>query len=292
LSELPSFKEVLEKPATLSKYSEEGITRLISEVTPLLKEEPSLVEVNASNVLFVGDTHGDLPSTISILRDFVSKGYERVIFLGDYVDRGRWQIENLNLVLTLKLEMPDKVVLLRGNHETPLANLYYGFYETVAFRFSRRLYYYYSYLFSQLPYAALVNREFLALHGGLAEGLKTLQQIRDIPKGLIEADEQLVLEILWNDPREGITGFKPSIRGPGIKFFGRDVFKEFMSRNNLKMLIRAHEVFYEGYRYFFDGKLLSIFSARHYGTLINAKVALLEDEKIAVLPVKEVKVEV
>ena len=190
---------------------------------------------------------------------------------------------------------PDKVFLLRGNHETPIANMYYGFVSEVCMKYSPELYQEYCKVFSQLPYVIVANERIIALHGGIPNPVPTLECLRkSLKKGLIDIDERSPLEfqLLWNDPREGIQEFLPSFRGYGIYLFGKKVFDQFMKSSGLELMIRAHEVFYEGYRYFFDGKLLSIFSARHYGTLINAKVALLEDEKIAVLPVKEVKVEV
>jgi serine/threonine-protein phosphatase PP1 catalytic subunit len=61
-----------------------------------------------------------------------------------------------------------------------------------------------------------------------------------------------------------ILNFSNSFRGPGIKFFGQRAFDAFMKKNNLQLLIRAHECFPEGYRWFFNKRLLSIFSSANY----------------------------
>eukprot|EP00928_Gymnodinium_smaydae_P015164 TRINITY_DN1555_c0_g1_i1.p1 TRINITY_DN1555_c0_g1~~TRINITY_DN1555_c0_g1_i1.p1 ORF type:complete len:558 (-),score=65.93 TRINITY_DN1555_c0_g1_i1:394-2067(-) len=60
-------------------------------------------------------------------------GGSRFVFLGDYVDRGKHSLEVLVLLLYLEMENAhdnpsyDKVVLLRGNHETEAMNKRYGF---------------------------------------------------------------------------------------------------------------------------------------------------------------------
>lgn len=69
---------------------------------------------------------------------------------------------------------------------------------------------------------------------------------------------------MWNDPKTELNGFSDSFRGPGIFFFGYDVFENFMEVNDLKYLIRAHECFPEGFKWFFNKRLLSIFSSADY----------------------------
>jgi serine/threonine-protein phosphatase PP1 catalytic subunit len=88
---------------------------------------------------------------------------------------------------------------------------------------------------------------------------------------------------MWNDPKENLKGFSNSYRGPGIYFFGGDVFDEFLHQNDLKYLIRAHECFSEGYRWFFQNRLLSIFSSANYRGNSNpnpASYAIIKNNEV------------
>ncbi|WXG41683.1 MAG: metallophosphoesterase [Candidatus Freyarchaeum deiterrae] len=270
-------EQLINTPVKISELSEEDIRKLISDAQTVLDKDTPLVRFYGSKFLFVGDTHGDLESTISIVRLFLREKYDGIIFLGDYVDRGLMQIENINYLLTLKLLHPEKVILLRGNHETPLANSYFGFMDEVSRTFSNEFYSLYAELFSHLPNSTLVNGEILCLHGGLAKGLDTIKQMEDLPKE-INVSNPILFQILWNDPQDDIDGFIPSDRGPGTFYFGKDVFENFAENNNLTHLIRAHEVFINGYHWYFGGSVLSLFSSSNYGIPLDAKIAELNPE--------------
>ncbi|MBS7250760.1 MAG: metallophosphoesterase [Candidatus Freyarchaeota archaeon] len=268
------LEQLVNEPSQVGALGIEEIQQLISDAGAILEREPKLVTFDREKILFVGDTHGDLESTIPIVKRFLGGGYDGVVFLGDYVDRGLQQIENMNYLLVLKILYPDRVLLLRGNHETPLANRYYGFLDAVATNFSVEFYNSYSKLFSRLPYACIVNGEILCLHGGLAKGLNTTKQIENLPSE-VEVSTPILFQLLWNDPRERIRGFAPSDRGDGIFFFGKDVYETFAKNNSIKFMIRAHEVFQNGFRWYFDGKILSLFSANQYTIPVAGKIAEL-----------------
>jgi serine/threonine-protein phosphatase PP1 catalytic subunit len=85
---------------------------------------------------------------------------------------------------------------------------------------------------------------------------------------------------MWNDPKSGLRGFSNSFRGSGIKFFGFDVFENFLKYNDLKYVIRAHECFPEGYRWFFNNRLLSIFSSANYRGPNPASYAIIRNSEV------------
>lgn len=89
------------------------------------------LEVESGDVIAIhGDLHGDIHSLLQSLEDLKNKGYMdphnsfkikknsfKLIFLGDYVDRGWYGPEVIYTILWLKLLNPDNVFLVRGNHE-------------------------------------------------------------------------------------------------------------------------------------------------------------------------------
>lgn len=254
------------------------LDNLLISSTEFLKEEPQLVEISSDSVIIVGDTHGDLITSRKALR-YEAETY---VFLGDYVDRGPQQIENINYLLLTKLEEPDNVFLLRGNHESPLMNVLYGFYHEVLSRYGSEAYDNYLKVFSNMPYAALINGDTFLVHGGLASNLNSLDDVRRLPKCDIIPENPLAFELLWNDPSEKTSIFSPSNRGPGIYLFGRKVVETFMENTGVKLIVRAHEFFPSGFYEYFNGKVLSVFSCRFYPDT-NPTGLLLESGKWKVI---------
>ena len=254
-----------------------GLERLLSEVQNCLKDEKNIITVEGST-LVVGDLHGDFEAAQSIVRMWEKEGIDNLVFLGDYVDRGPHQLETINCLLGLKREYPKKVILLRGNHETRSVNSYYGFLSVCRKELGEKsdeLYNKYNDLFSWLSPAALCKKIFM-VHGGIPNNIQTLQDINLLKKG-DETDDDMLGQLLWNDPSEDYPGFEKNY-ARGIHYtFGEEVFFTFLDKHNLDMIIRAHEVFPDGYKYFFEDKLLSIFSSPHYRGVNTAKVALIDE---------------
>ena len=276
------YIEYINNPEKLSGMTEEDILILLNQVRERLKKERPLLKLRSKKSLFVGDTHGDFDATQKIAKLFLNdKSIHKIIFIGDYVDRGPRQLENINFLFMLKLCFPNRVYLLRGNHETILANATYGFRIELAKENLNDLYSTYNEIFAMLPVAAILNRNVFVVHGGIASELmkKDIDVINKLPKDDVAGTTPLLLELLWNDPREDVKGFAQSMRGSGIFYFGDDVFEEFMDKNKFKLFIRAHEVFPEGYKYFFGNKLLSLFTSIEYvGMYVKAKVAIVTKE--------------
>ncbi|RNF03878.1 putative serine/threonine protein phosphatase [Trypanosoma conorhini] len=130
VNELPSLEEMGE---------------LISRTTKLLREESNIVTLSIPCIV-VGDIHGqwrDLVDSIIAAggpldvdkhtathpeeEDVEVVGRRNYLFLGDYVDRGPHSLHCLTLLFASKLLAPDRVFLLRGNHESSETNSKYGF---------------------------------------------------------------------------------------------------------------------------------------------------------------------
>lgn len=266
-------EEIVEHPERIGQLGLGEVIRLLEECTGLLSREEQLLEVDG-RVLVVGDTHGDYLSTLKAFKVEA----DAYVFLGDYVDRGPQQIENINYLLARKLADPEGVLLIRGNHESPLMNHSYGFYARVAGAYGAELYELYAKLFSQMPYAVLINSEVLAVHGGIARRLKSLEDLRRLPKGDVMPSNQLAFEVLWNDPDESVRWFAPSPRGEGIYLFGRAALQSFMEASGTRLVVRGHEYFPTGLYVYFEGMLVSVFSCRYYPST-RPRALLISDSR-------------
>ncbi len=252
------------RPLPWSLYEE-----LLEEAYLKHRSDPQLYSVAGGDVLVVGDTHGDVYTSLAAAR----MEWGKLVFLGDYVDRGPYQLENLAFLLALELAYPEKVYLVRGNHESPLMNRRYGFMDVVASRYGRGAYRFFQRVFANMSYAAVIEERYLGVHGGLARRLRRVDEIAGLPKDDPEPLDEVAFEILWNDPDEAVEYFEPNpLRGRGTYLYGRRAVEEFLGGNGLEAIIRAHQPYEGGYREHFGGRVVTVFSCRYYP--IGAPAAL------------------
>ena len=278
----------------------EWLNRLKLLINPFGEEEPSIVTISkaenvAKRIIVVGDLHGDYKSLSKILYYYDKvKRDALLIFLGDYVDRGPDQLKCLIGVLSLKEIQPDKVLLLRGNHECVSLNLKYGFYDEIIKRYGKKIapIFYRRYIleiYKALPYMALIEYygyRIFCVHGGppliVFEGkpyLPRLEELSYLPREA-EPRDPIVLQILWNDIRESIDDYAPSLRSEGIYYVGRNLLKQFLDYNRLNILVRGHEPVPRGYRVMLNGRVFTIFTCRYYNVSPKALVIECVDGKL------------
>ncbi len=220
--------------------------------------------------IVVGDVHGDLEGLVHVLgsSDFVGKalGGEDVllVFLGDYGDRGFYSPEVYYVTLRLKEMFPEKVVLMRGNHEGPedLLAQPHDLPSHLSRKFSGewpKVYKKLRELFDHLQTAVLVEGQCIMLHGGVPSKASTIEDLAYAHEK--HPQESHLEEILWSDPRENIKGTLFSPRGAG-RLFGQDVTNRFLEMLHVKALIRGHEPSREGFKLNHQGRVLTIFSMK------------------------------
>ena len=267
------------KPGKQVDLKEEEIKFLIDKSLPIICEQKMLIELEAP-IHVCGDIHGQYYDLLRIFEHCGYPGEYNYLFLGDYVDRGKQSLETVCLLLCYKIKYPEKVTLLRGNHESSVTNRIYGFYDECKRRYNVRIWKSFTELFNYLPVAAIIDDKILCMHGGLSPELKNLQNISDISRPTDIPDTGLLCDLLWSDPDKDVVEYDENDRGVSV-IFGEKVVTDFNKNNDLDLIIRAHQVVDDGYEFFAQRQLITIFSAPNYcGEFDNSAGIMIIDESL------------
>ena len=279
-----------------------NLVPLLQEANDLLKEEPNYQSLKSDRpIVVIGDTHGDVKTTKKVVEKYLKT--HTLVFLGDYVDRApehQGSIKNVSYILHNKINNPEKIVMLRGNHEFEAVFQRYGFgLELYPLDDDRTLLGNFKEVFSNLPYVATTENGVLALHGGIPD-ISSVDELVSLPKGIFDyEDDKAILQIVWNDNIQdakmklGPEGFVGGNRGGDERFltYGEPYFSNKMRMLGKKILLRAHDYREKGYS--LNDKILTIFTATQYadrGRLKGAYVAIL-DPQAEIKTAKDLKIE-
>lgn len=267
------------QPGTFINLPEQEIKTLIIKCKDILVKQPMLLDLEAP-INIMGDIHGQF---FDLLRLFEFSGFPpkaNYLFLGDYVDRGKQSIETICLLMAYKVKYPENFFLLRGNHESETVNRLYGFYDECRRRYNLRLWKLFTDLFNWMPVAALIDDKIFCVHGGLSPELNTLDQISKIVRPTEIPNNGLLCDILWSDPDEKCDNWEENDRGVSF-VFSKNIVKKFIDKNNIDLICRAHQVVQDGYEFFCDRCLVTVFSAPDYcGEYTNSGGIMIVDENL------------
>ncbi|CAG8489182.1 15916_t:CDS:10 [Funneliformis caledonium] len=304
-SELFFSKEDSEKPDIVflkdhfyreGRISDEHALYIINKGTEILKEESNLLEVDAP-ITVCGDIHGQFYDLMKLFEVGGNPAETRYLFLGDYCVLYLW---------ALKIWYPNTLFLLRGNHECRHLTDYFTFKLECKHKYSENVYDACMESFCALPLAAIMNKQFLCIHGGLSPELNTLDDLRNINRFREPPTHGLMCDLLWADPLEEFGQEKTNecfihnhVRGCSY-FFSYHAACNFLEKNGLLSIIRAHEAQDAGqaflklmlyhlntktvYRMYRKTKttgfpsVMTIFSAPNYLDVYNNKAAVLKYE--------------
>lgn len=243
---------------------EETVHQLCHLLKTQLLGAPNILALS-SPCTVVGDIHGQYHDLLEIFRIGGAPPTSNYVFLGDYVDRGYYSVETITLLVALKLRYPNRVALIRGNHESRTITTNYGFYTEVLNKYhgSLNVWHYFTDLFDYLPLGATIDGSIFATHGGLSPSCQRLDQVRAIDRFKEIPHDGVMADLVWLDPDPDIPDFMLSPRGAGY-LFGRDIMDKFCHDNDLVQLLRAHQLCNEGYVSYWRGKCLTIWSAPNY----------------------------
>ncbi len=228
-------------------------------------QQPAVIEDSAEKVLVVGDVHGDF-ETITYVKSQLPN-YERIVFVGDYVDRGN---NDLEVICALpELAQNQKVVFLAGNHDADS--------HTMPREFRARLDTFggpaaqvaealcvAAFNIAPIAYYNLKHK-MLAVHGGIPhqkdEACVNFRQLWDKP--LRDGKSAM---ILWNDFAFAKVPTTESRRAPDAFVVGDADAEAFMKINGLNIIIRGHQSDYFNtiYPVGNDGCIVTVGSASAY----------------------------
>lgn len=261
------LSEVLYNPELLENFDPDSIIEVFKTANEVLKKEPPFINLSfpEGEAIFVGDTHGDFSTTKYIVKRFLQQK-NILIFLGDYIDREpepEGSLWNLVYLCLLKINFPDRVFLLKGNHEANYAV------ECLPYEFDQELIDIFGStgvkihdaavsVFKEMPLMIKTINGVLAAHGGFPmEG----QKIDD------KSRKDLIIDILWADPQ-----ISPMFRGFGIPKFTEEQLINFLNSMNASCFIRGHDYNVAG-KAIYSNRCITVFTCRRYAYLAGITVA-------------------
>jgi serine/threonine-protein phosphatase 4 catalytic subunit len=255
--------------------SEAEVRSLCQKALEILIEESNVQRVDAP-VTICGDIHGQFYD----LRELFDQGGEcpdtNYLFLGDYVDRGFYSVETFLLLLALKVRYPDRITLIRGNHESRQITQVYGFYDECLRKYgSVNVWRCCTEIFDYLALSALVENHVFCVHGGLSPTIASLDEVRALDRKQEVPHDGSMCDLLWSDPDDINEDFGLSPRGAGY-IFGEGPVERFLHLNKLELIARAHQLEMEGYKYMFNNRLVTVWSAPNYCYRCDNIAAILE----------------
>ncbi len=266
----------MEQLQKLQPISESEVEELCIRVIDVLVEEGNVQKVDTP-VTICGDIHGQFHDLLTLFQKGGACPYTNYLFLGDFVDRGFNSVESLLLLLCLKVRYPDRITLVRGNHESRQITSVYGFYDECVRKYgSANVWRYCCEVFDYLALGALVGGPggVFCVHGGLSPSISSINQIRLLDRKQEVPHEGAMCDLLWSDP-DDIDSWSVSPRGAGFLFGGSKV-GNFCHLNNVSLIARAHQLVMEGYKEMFGGSLVTVWSAPNYCYRCGNVAAILE----------------
>jgi serine/threonine-protein phosphatase PP1 catalytic subunit len=154
----------------------------------------------------------------------------------------------------------------------------YGFYDECKRRCNIKTWKSFIDVFNCLPIAAIVAGKIFCVHGGLSPSLHSMEDIRRIQRPTDVPDYGLLNDLLWSDPSDTALDWEDNERGVSY-CFGKSIINEFLARHDMDLICRAHMVVEDGYEFWNDRTLVTVFSAPNYcgGTFSCQVVFALAD---------------
>jgi len=283
---IAQIKIIAEAPHNIENLKPYDVISLLEYINSFysnLDEFPLLrfnkLEKKDTVLHFVGDTHGDLRISKWIVQHILIPSIKetevdnKIIFLGDYVDRSPPDepyggVKNVLYLICLKILYPEKIYLLRGNHEgynflrlSPY-ELPYEITKLWGSNYFNDIHKLFLSIFNHLPLFVLTSNGIYATHGGFPKNI----EIKKVKKD----DKDAILQTIWGDPKD----FGP-YRGPisTETNFNAGELDTFLGKIGAHVMLRGHDYSTMGCS-IYNNKVLTIFSSRNYASKVAGGVLI------------------
>lgn len=268
--------EVLSNPDFVKNFDPEKIIETFILGKEVLRKEPPflVLTANKGEAVFIGDTHGDFSVTKYVAKKFLIKSDTYLIFLGDYIDREpepEGALYNLVYLCLLKITFPDRVFLLKGNHEAHYSVFCYPYeFDRILIdifgSYGVKIHNSATELFKEMPLILKTEKGIIASHAGFPMHGQAVDD---------KSRKDLIIDILWADAE-----VSPMFRGYGIPKFTEEQLKAFLNANNAYCFIRGHDPYIAG-KIIYSKKCITLFTSRAYTSRAGIKIARVNlSEKI------------
>ncbi|KAF6007414.1 hypothetical protein HII12_004575 [Brettanomyces bruxellensis] len=290
-NQTPDYKYLREHFKREGKLNKSQVLKIINRATEIFTKEPNLLHVPPP-VTVCGDVHGQYYDLLKIFEISGDPDKTSYLFMGDYVDRGSNSLEVLLLLYAMKICHPETFFMLRGNHETLQMTSHFTFKTECLLKYDESVYKAALKSFAALPIAAIMNKQFLCVHGGMSKDLHTLDDIRAIDRFQVDVPSHgIFCDLMWADPSneydtediEDEEEFFSENYDRGCSYmFTYPAVCRFLKKNRLLCMIRAHQAQDAGYRMYRKTlpqqfpSVITLFSAPNYCGTYGNKAAVLK----------------
>lgn len=298
----------------IPSFTEDILIKLCQETRDIFKNENNVLEIKG-DLIVVGDVHGSFHDLLRILK-YVTEKRCKVLFLGDYIDRGHFSLECITILFVMKVLRPNDFFLIRGNHEFDSICSKYGFKNEILnyskpkkkkekkkignfdnenifqngneyqlsstdcsdrYQYTGNLYRAFIRAFSYMPIAAIVNKSTFCIHGGLSPQLQGIDLLDFITRPINSFGEDILLtDILWSDPSSFHLGSYRPSHRGHGYLYNESAVTKFLNENSFKRIIRAHQFIENGISEHFGKKCITVFSASSYSCDMGNESGILK----------------
>lgn len=295
------------------RLAEADALQIVHKSLELFCEEENVLRLSGVFTV-VGDLHGqfyDLAKIIKLCGFFPTSRY---LFLGNCIGGGGFSCETILFLLAAKVTYPTKIFLLRGPNESLSTSMACGFHNECITGYSAVLFESLMRVFASLPLAAVLNKCFFCVHGGLSPKIKYIENINSFSRFSEISSKSALCDLMWADPKWDVdnpvalhsstpserykpgavyydteSSFEPNKKRGKSYIFNFASIVYFMSNNKLLCIIRSHEVEDNGYKLYRCLPetnypcMISVFSApNHCGFCGNLGAVLTVGEQITI----------